>query len=60
MERWGWISSTKEVAEFERITMTDAYKLKIVHYLNSLAYLKDFNKYKEAQYKQWELRHKQK
>lgn len=60
MERWGWVASTKEVADFENCTVTEAYKMPIIQYLNSLAYLKDLNKYKDAQYKKWELQHKNK
>lgn len=58
MGRWGWVVSAKEVADFENCTVTEAYKLPIIQFLNTLAYLKDYNKYKELQYKQWELQHK--
>ncbi len=58
MERWGWVLSTKQVADFENITVTEAYKLKIIHYLNILAYLKDYNKNEEQKYKKWELQQK--
>jgi hypothetical protein len=60
MARWGWVFSTKEVATFENVTMTEAYNLPIIHYLNSLAYIKDYNKHKESIYKQWELQHRRK
>jgi len=49
-----------EYGTIENITMTAAYNLPIIQYLNSLAYLKDYNKHKEAEYKQWELRHRKK
>jgi hypothetical protein len=55
MERWGWVLSTKEVADFENIAVSQAYALPVIQYLNTLAYLKDLNKAKEAQYKKWEL-----
>jgi hypothetical protein len=55
MERWGWVFSTKQVADFQNIKVNDAYDLRVVEYLNTLAYLKDFNKDKEAQYKKWSL-----
>lgn len=58
MERWGWVYSTKQVADFENISVTQAYNLPVIHYLNNLAYLKDYNKYQEAKYKEWELRQK--
>jgi hypothetical protein len=55
MERWGWVNSTKQVAEFEGITVSAAYNMNIIPYLNTLAYLKDYNKYKEAEHKKWQL-----
>lgn len=58
MERWGWVHNTKQVADFENITIIQAYQLPIIQYLNDLAYLKDYNKYQDLKYKQWELQHK--
>jgi hypothetical protein len=58
MERWGWVHSTKQVADFENISVSQAYNLPVIQYLNDLAYLKDYNKYQEAKIKQWELRQK--
>jgi len=60
MERWGWVHSTKQVADFENITVSEAYNLKVIQYLNTLAYLKDYNKHKEAEFKKWELQHRNK
>jgi hypothetical protein len=39
-KRYGWIYSTGQVAEFERITMDDTWELPVVQVLNDLAYLK--------------------
>jgi len=58
MERWGWVFSTKQVADFQNITVNAAYDLRVIEYLNTLAYLKDYNKDKEAQYKKWQLQQK--
>jgi hypothetical protein len=55
MERWGWVASTKQVADFQNIKVSDAYDLKVVEYLNTLAYLKDYNKNKEIEHKKWQL-----
>lgn len=58
MARWGWVFSTKQVADFQNITVNAAYDLRVIEYLNTLAYLKDLNKDKEAQYKKWQLQQK--
>jgi hypothetical protein len=58
MARWGWVYTTKQVADFQNIKVSDAYDLGIVEYLNTLAYLKDYNKDKEQKYKKWELQQK--
>jgi hypothetical protein len=55
MARWGWVFSTKQVADFQNITVNEAYDLRVIEYLNTLAYLKDYNKDKEAQFKKWSL-----
>ena len=55
MARWGWIYSTKQVADFQNISVNAAFELVVVEYLNTLAYLKDYNKDKEQQYKKWQL-----
>ena len=58
MARWGWVHSTKQVADFNNITVNDAYELRVIEYLNTLAYLKDYNKDKDLQYKKWQLQTK--
>ena len=58
MARWGWVFSTKQVADFNNITVNEGYELKVVEYLNTLAYLKDYNKDKELQHKKWQLQTK--
>ena len=55
MERWGWVYSTKQVADFQNISVNAAFELSVVEYLNTLAYLKDYNKDKENQYRKWSL-----
>jgi hypothetical protein len=55
MARWGWVYSTKQVADFQNISVNAAYDLAVVEYLNTLAYLKDYNKDKDQQYKKWQL-----
>ncbi len=40
MRDFGWQYCTKLVAEHEDIPLQDAYNLKIIHYLNSLSYMK--------------------
>jgi hypothetical protein len=40
IERYGWIYSAKQVAEFEGITLDRAYDLPILQALNALSYLK--------------------
>jgi hypothetical protein len=40
MEYFGWQYCTKIVSEYEAIPLQEAYELKIIHYLNSLSYLK--------------------
>ena len=37
---YGWIYSTEQVAELERITLDEAYELPILQFLNDLVYLK--------------------
>jgi hypothetical protein len=58
MARWGWVFSTKQVADFQNITVNEGYELRVIEYLNTLAYLKDLNKDKEAQLKKWQLQQK--
>ena len=58
MERWGWVFSTKQVADFNNIKVNEAYDLRVIEYLNTLAYLKDYNKHKDSEYKKWSLQQK--
>ena len=58
MERWGWVFSTKQVADFNNITVNQTYDLNVIEYLNTLAYLKDYNKHKDNEYKKWQLQAK--
>jgi hypothetical protein len=46
--------SAKSVADYENISVSNAYNLNVIYYLNILAYLKDFNKYQSLQHKKWE------
>lgn len=39
-KRYGWIFSTKQVADLENIKLDDAWELGVVHVLNNLSYLK--------------------
>jgi hypothetical protein len=55
MARWGWVFQTKQVADFNNIKVNEAYDLRVIEYLNCLAYLKDYNKHKEFEYKKWEF-----
>ena len=58
MERCGWVFSTKQVADFSNITVNQTYDLNVIEYLNTLAYLKDYNKHKDNEYKKWQLQAK--
>lgn len=40
MEYFGWQYCAKIVSEYESIPLQDTYELKIIHFLNSLSYLK--------------------
>ena len=48
-EYYGWIYSTEQVAEFERISLEQAYELDILQYLNDLVYIKAKRKEEEKQ-----------
>jgi hypothetical protein len=58
-KRWGWFRSSKLVADFENISVTEVYDLGVYYFLNILAYLKDYNKEKEREYKEWQVQHQQ-
>jgi len=40
-QRYGWIYNTKRIADFEGVTMDEAYDLCVMQALNDLAYLKE-------------------
>jgi len=40
MHHYGWIYQTKLVADFEGITLDQAFNLPVINFLNDLAYLK--------------------
>ena len=39
--RYGWVYNTKRIADFENITVDQAYDLCVMQALNDLAYLKE-------------------
>jgi hypothetical protein len=41
---YGWIYSTEQVAELERITLDQAYDMNIMQYLSDLVYIKEKQK----------------
>ena len=41
---YGWIYSTEQVAELERITLDQAYDMNILQYLSDLVYIKEKQK----------------
>lgn len=45
IKQFGWIYSTKQVAEFEGITMDAAYELGLIQYMNDLVYLKEYGEH---------------
>lgn len=44
-KRYGWVYSASAIAEYERITLDEAYRLPVRQALNDLAYLKEKNNY---------------
>lgn len=48
-KRYGWIYSASQVAEYERITLDEAFALPVRQALNDLAYLKAKSKYEIEQ-----------
>lgn len=46
-EKWGWIYSTKRIAEYRGITLDQAYELTTLQALNSLQFIKDLQKHEE-------------
>lgn len=45
------------VAEFERITLAQAYDLNTINFLNDLAYLKDRGRWEKEQLRIWQQKH---
>lgn len=46
-EKWGWIYSTKRIAEHRGITLDEAYELSAIQALNDLQFIKDLQKHEE-------------
>ena len=51
-ENFGWIYSTKQVADMEGIPLDSVYDLSVIQFLNDLAYLKQKRLVDEYQYQQ--------
>ncbi len=51
MEFFGWQYCAKIVCEHEAIVLQDVYELKVIHFLNTLSYLKAKNDYDNEQIK---------
>jgi len=51
MRDFGWIYQASLVAEFERVTMEEAYELSTIQFLNDLSYIKAKNEYESEQLK---------
>jgi hypothetical protein len=51
MEYFGWQYCAKIVSEHEAIPLQDVYELKVIHFLNTLSYLKAKNDYDSEQLK---------
>lgn len=49
-KRYGWIYAASQIAEYERITLDEAYGLPIRQVFNDLAYLKAKSKYEAEQF----------
>ena len=52
MRVFGWHYQTELVAAYERVTLSEAWDLPTVQYLNALAYLKAKGEYEREQMKQ--------
>ena len=51
-KRYGWIYSASQIAEYERVTLEQAFALPVRQAMNDLSYLKAKNKYEAEQLKQ--------
>jgi hypothetical protein len=54
MRYYGWIYQTELVAEFERISLEEAYELPALQFLNDLAYLKAKGEHEKLEMKRWQ------
>ena len=50
-KQYGWFYSTKQVAEYEGVKLSDVWDFKVMHVLNDLSYLKAKKQHEEAQLK---------
>ena len=51
--RFGWFYSAAEVAEYERITLEQAYNLGVVQFLNDMIYLRALGEHRLEQSKKY-------
>lgn len=45
MYHFGWHYNTKQIADFNNITINEAWNIPTVEALNTLVYLKEYDKY---------------
>ena len=48
---YGWYFNAKQVADFENVTVSQAFELNVIQYLNILSYLKAKSEYDAEQQK---------
>lgn len=48
MQRYGWHYTTEQVAAYMRISLSEAWDLPTVEYLNAVAYLKARGEFEKA------------
>lgn len=58
-ESYGWIFSTAQVAEHERITLDEAFNLPTLQYLGDLSYIKAKARYEAEQIKEMQRKSRQ-
>lgn len=46
-EHYGWIYNAEQVADYERIKLSEAFNLPVVQFLNGLTYIKAKNNYQK-------------
>jgi hypothetical protein len=51
VQSYGWYFNAKQVADFENITVSQAFELNVIQYLNILSYLKAKSEYDAEQQK---------